>query len=241
MTGSTRDDRNGDGPRAGSGAAGRAYVVRPGDDADGTGAGVLVLHSWWGLTGDVKEVCHRLADLGFVVCAPDLSAGLLPETTAEAEFELARVDPNRVADLVLSSAVALRSITDEPSGPVSVLGFGMGASWALWAATRQPETFVRVVAYYGTQSIDFSDLTAAVQCHFADRDEVVRPEEVIELTASLFESGREPEIWNYDARHGFAEPASADAYDPDAAALAWSRTVSFLEPHSPVLGEGPVV
>ena len=158
-------------------SAGQAYLVRPGEDGEGTGPGVLVLSSWWGLTRGIKDFCNRLCDEGFVVLAPDLMGGALPETAAEAELELGETDPNTTANLVLSSAVALRSATDEPAGPVAVIGFSMGASWALWAATRQPESFHKVVVYYGSQTIDFADMAASVQGHFAEHDDLVSADE----------------------------------------------------------------
>src|ERR1700761_4417482 len=101
-------------------SAGSAYLVRP---DSGTGPGVLVLHAWWGLTRFFRGVCDRLADEGFVALAPDLMGGRQPETAAEAEVELAELDPNESAALLLSSVVALRSQTDDPDGPVAVVGF----------------------------------------------------------------------------------------------------------------------
>jgi carboxymethylenebutenolidase len=143
---------------------------------------------------------------------------------------LSNRDPNADAALVLSSTVALRSATDEPSGPIAVVGFSMGASWAIWAATRQPESFSKVAVYYGTQSIDFDDLTAAIQGHFAEHDELVGDDAVVELEADLFERGHEPEMWHYaGVRHWFAEPGDHGAYDEPAAALAWQRTLDFLK------------
>lgn len=210
-------------------SAGQAYLVRPGPDGEGTGPGVLVLHSWWGLTPGIKDLCNRLCDEGFVVLAPDLSEGLQPQTAAEAELELSASDPNTTAALILASAVALRSATDDPSGPIAVVGFSMGGSWALWAATRQPESFSKVVVYYGSQSIDFADLTASVQGHFAERDELVSEDDVVLLESELFELGREPEMWHYsDVGHWFAEPG-IESYDPAAAELAWQRTLAFLQ------------
>lgn len=209
--------------------AGQLYLLRPGPDHDGTGPGVLVLHSWWGLTAGVKAFCERLCDEGYVVAAPYLLEGRLPETAAEAEVELAEIDPNRSAGLVLSSVAGLRTLTDDPSGPVAVVGFSMGASWALWAATRQPESFSKVVAYYGTQSIDFSDLRSRVQGHFAERDELVEPDDVVALEADLFERGLEPEMWHYPGvGHWFAEEGVDGSYDRDAAELAWERMLAFL-------------
>ena len=41
----------------------------------GKGAGVLVIHAWWGLNDFFKSVCDRLAKEGFVAIAPDLFEG----------------------------------------------------------------------------------------------------------------------------------------------------------------------
>ena len=148
-----------------SDAAGHAYLVVP---DDGPGHGVLVLHSWWGLTPAVKEVVEALADAGYTALAPDLLDGARPADGNEARDVLAASDPNETAALVLSSIVALRAHSADPDGPVAVVGFSMGASWALWAATRQPDSVDAVVAYYGVQNIDFDALSAPVLGHFAE-------------------------------------------------------------------------
>ena len=211
------------------GSAGTAYLVAP--DA-GPGPGVLVLHSWWGVTSGIKALCNRLADEGFVALAPDLNDGFIPATAAEAELELGRSDPNVAAALVLSSVVALRSQAADPDAPVAALGFSMGASWALWLATRQPDSVGRVVAYYGTQEIDFVDLAAPVLGHFADDDELVSDDEVAEMHAHLRLLEKDVEIHRYPGTsHWFAEsghPESERTHDAPAAELAWERTLAFL-------------
>jgi carboxymethylenebutenolidase len=208
--------------------AGSAYLVAP---DDGPGPGVLVLHSWWGLTPAVKQLCDRLADAGFVALAPDLCDGGIPETAAEAELELAESDPNVTAALILSSVVALRSQTDDPDGPISVMGYSMGASWALWLGTRQPDSVRAVVIYYGTQDSDFDDLDAPVLGHFAETDDLVSRDEETEMFAHLRLAGRDVEFHRYPGtHHWFAETGHPEdaVYDGTAAALAWSRTIEFL-------------
>ena len=206
-------------------SAGSAYLVRP---EAGVGPGVLLLHSWWGLTPTFKDQADRLADAGFVVLAPDLLEGRRPQTSAEAELELAEVEPNETAALVLASIVALRSQTDDPEGPVAVVGYSMGASWALWVATRQPESVRAAVAYYGTQDIDFAALRAPVLGHFADADDFVSEDELVFMEAQLRLLDKDVTIWRYPGtEHWFAE-IGADTYDEAAAEQAWERTVEFL-------------
>jgi len=206
-------------------SAGHAYLVRP---ELGTGPGVLLLHAWWGLTPFFKSLCDRLADEGFVVVAPDLLGGRRPETAAEAELELAETDPNETAALVLSSVVALRSQTADPDGPISVVGYSMGASWALWLATRQPDSVRSVVVYYGIQDIDFSGLRAPVLGHFAEVDDFVSEDELAYFEAQLRLVGKEVDIVRYGGTsHWFAEE-DRDAHVEEAAAAAWNRTLAFL-------------
>ena len=52
-----------------------AYRAVP---AAGSGPGVLVLHEAFGLVGQIREVCDRLAREGFVALAPDLFRGDRP-------------------------------------------------------------------------------------------------------------------------------------------------------------------
>lgn len=220
-------------PAAGT-PAGRAYLVVP---DDGPGHGVLVLHSWWGLTAWVKHYAERLADAGYTALVPDLCGGRHPAHADEARDLLAASDPNATAALVLSSVAALRAHSADPSGPVAVIGFSMGASWALWLATRQPASVDAVVAYYGAQNIDFDDLRAPVLGHFAETDPLVTEDELVEMHAHLLLLDKHVEFHRYPGTgHWFAEdiptgPAHAAA--AEAARLAWDRTVAFLREHAP--------
>lgn len=206
--------------------AGTGYLVQPEGSA---GPGVLVLHSWWGLTPFFKDLCHRLADEGFTALAPDLLAGQLPDTRDEAQRVLLEADMNLSAALVLSSARALRSATDDPRGAIGVLGFSMGASWGLWLAARSPKEVAAAVAFYGTQSVDFAEAEAAFLGHFGADDDSVPVDDIVELESQLALVGREVTFHTYPrARHWFFESDRADAYDEAAAELAWERSLRFL-------------
>ncbi len=207
--------------------AGTGYLVTP---DSGSGPGVLVLHSWWGLTPFFRRVCDRLADEGFVALAPDLHGeGRTAELPDEAETLLASTDPNVTANIVMASAATLRSWPATLGGPVGILGFSMGASWALWAAARAPDHVAAVSAFYGSQDIDFALATAAFQGHFAEHDEFVEDDTIAEMYAHLRLLGHDVQFHRYPGTgHWFFEDDRPAAFVEQAADLAWTRTVAFL-------------
>ncbi len=208
--------------------AGTAYVVAP---DSGSGPGVLVLHSWWGLTDGVRATADALADTGFVAMAPDLFGVAAPESAAEAEEVQDASDPNEVAALILSAASALHGLPATTAPDIGLVGFSSGASWALWAATRAPELVGAVVAYYGTTDVDPAGGRAAVLLHLADDDHLVADDDRVEMEAHLHIVRREVEVHQHEGTtHWFAEPG-VDAFAADRAAEAWSQTVAFLHRH----------
>ncbi|MGY6500638.1 MAG: dienelactone hydrolase family protein [Acidimicrobiales bacterium] len=206
-----------------------AYVVAP---RSGSGPGVLVLHGWWGLTPFVRQFCDRLADEGFVALAPDLFDGRTAETPDSAEELLASLSVDRAADLVLSTPATLRGLPVTDDRPVGVVGLSMGASLAFWLATRAPEQIAATVGYYGTQDVDFEPVTSPLLGHFAEHDELVSDDDVVEMEAHLRLLGKDVEFHRYAGTgHWFVEDDRPAAYDASAAALAWDRTLSFLRRH----------
>ncbi|HET7652343.1 MAG TPA: alpha/beta fold hydrolase [Acidimicrobiales bacterium] len=209
--------------------AGTAYLVAP--DA-GSGPGVLLLHSWWGLTPFFRSVADRLADEGFVVLAPDLMGGALPSSADEAQRLLAESDPNEGVALVTASAARLRNLRITPDGPIAVVGFSMGASWALWLSARAPDVVAATVVFYGSQNIDFDGARSAYLGHFAEHDPFESDDDIAFLEASLGLAGCDVTFHRYAGTgHWFFESDRPDAFDADAAEQAWSRTVEFLRAH----------
>ncbi len=207
--------------------AGSGYLVNPPGGV--RGPGVLVLHSWWGLTPFFRQLCDRLADAGYTVLAPDLLDGQQPLTPDEAEAALAAADINSTAGLVIASAKALRSAAAEPAAPIGVIGFSMGASWALWLSARAAEDVGATVAFYGTQSIDFGSANSAYLGHFAEYDELVTEDEVVELEAHLKLLGLDATFHRYPGTtHWFFEEDREVANSPEASTAAWERTIEFL-------------
>ena len=204
----------------------QAFFVGP--KSGERGPGVLLLHSWWGLTEWVKDLATRIADEGYSVLSPDLLEGALPTTAEEGEQALAEVSPDELAANVMSSARVLQKAARGDDEPIAVIGLSMGASLALWLAARLPDVVGSVVAFYGAQSIDFDEASARFLGHFAENDQMVSEEDRV-LTESFLRLGdNETEFHVYpDTAHWFFEPG--ENHHPEAADLAWQRTIEFLD------------
>ncbi|HXH58108.1 dienelactone hydrolase family protein [Iamia sp.] len=209
--------------------AGTAYIVAP---DSGAGPGVVVLHSWWGLTPFFRSVADRLADAGFVALAPDLFTGETATTPGEAKALLEGSDATAMAELVRSSVTVLRGLPATPEGPVGVVGFSMGASLGLWVASREPDAVGCVSAFYGTTDVDFAPMRAAVQVHVAELDELESDDAVVEMEANMRLVGVDVEVHRYPGTaHWFFESDRAIAHSPEAAEQAWARTLELLHRH----------
>lgn len=202
----------------------------------GKGDGVLVLHAWWGLNDTIKAFCTQLAQAGFVALAPDLFAGKIARTIEEAEQHHAQWDEEQEVPPILLPALDDFSKNPAVTGHgLGVIGFSLGAYWALWLAQKKPALIRSVTLFYGTDGGggDFSQSKAAYLGHFAENDPYEPPANVAALEESLRRAGRPVAFYRYPGTgHWFFEPDRSDAFNPSAASLAWDRTLAFLRPPS---------
>jgi len=203
-----------------------AYLALP---ESGSGPGVLVLHAWWGLNSFFKSFCERLAGQGFVALAPDLYAGKVAQTIAEAQMLMAEGKFEQAQTAVAGSLAYLGGLPAVTGKGLAAVGFSMGASWALWLSTFAPQEMAAVVTFYGTDTLDPTIAQAAYQGHYAAADPYEPLEGVHRLETSLKEAGLIVKFYVYpQTGHWFMEDDRPDAYNPAAARLAWGRLVNFL-------------
>lgn len=200
---------------------------------DGTGAGVLVLHAWWGLTEDFVNFCELLAAKGFVSLAPGLyPEGKTADTIAAAQSLVDEhdSDPSVAARFLQAGLQILLDRPELTSDQVGAIGFSMGAYWALELADSNPENVAAVVAIYGSSDSDFSNATADVLLHFAENDDYEPQHLQQALERTLRDAGRDVAVYTYPGtKHWFVEPSRPREYSAAAAALVWERTVEFLQ------------
>lgn len=197
----------------------------------GKGPSVLVLHAWWGLNDTMRAVCTRLAEAGFVAFAPDLYHGKVADTIADAETLGKALDANHLqAKAEIANATRfLSERADQAERDLAVIGFSLGAYYALDLAAADPDHIRSVVIFYGTGDGDFSSSKAAYLGHFAENDPYEPQSNVNELEEALRRAGREVTFYRYPGTgHWFFEPDRTEAYNEAAASLAWDRTLMFL-------------
>ena len=142
-----------------NGKTANAYLAAP----EKGGPGVLVLHAWWGLKPFFKEVCDQLAEQGFTALAPDMYQGRIANTVDEAKALLEQRDSELMGETVKAAKEYLVSLN--PGKPVGVLGFSMGASWAIIVAANEPDVTAAVL-FYGSGGVDFTPVKAKVLGHY---------------------------------------------------------------------------
>jgi carboxymethylenebutenolidase len=204
------------------------YLAMP---PTGQGDPVLLLHAWWGLNDTIKALAERLAGSGFITFAPDLYHGRIADTIEGAETLAGSLFNNldRPRADIARAVTFLNDRAGQDSPGIAVIGFSLGAFFALDLSVTVPEQIRSVVIFYGTRPGDYSPSRASYLGHFASTDDFEPQSEVDNLEESLRRAGRPVTFYQYEGTgRWFFEPDRVDAYNPAAAALAWERTLGFL-------------
>lgn len=213
-----------------------AYTVLP---ASGSGAGVLVLQEIFGVNEYIRDVCRRVAELGFVAMAPDvywrqeanLQIGHDPAEMGKAFGYMAAYDWALGAGDLAAALAHLRALP-ETGGRAGAMGFCFGGGTAFQlASTADPDC---VVSYYGSAVAGLLDqasgVTAPICFHFGGSDPFI-PREQIQAVQRWAAAQGNGEFHEYAAGHAFDNNFSAVFSDPPAAAAAWEHTARFLRHH----------
>jgi carboxymethylenebutenolidase len=174
------------------------------------------------------DLCDLLALEGFVALAVDLYDGRVATTVPEAKALRAKASTSRREPAHRYLTRMIGDLRSEAPGEVALLGFSMGGHWAYWLSQRPELGVAKTVTYYAARAGDYSASRSAFLAHFAETDEWVSSAAVRRLERSLERAEREHAFHTYEGTgHWFFE-ADRPEHDPEAAALAWQRTLAFL-------------
>lgn len=188
---------------------------------------VVMIHEWWGLNSNIKEMAEKLASHGYIVLAVDLYNGNVGKTSEEARQLMTSFDSNKGVENMNSAVSYLR--TQYSSEKIGSIGWCFGGGQSLNLAVNSD--LDATVMYYGqviTDQDKLSNITWPILGIFAEEDQGIPPEAVNGFETSLDAAGIKNEIFIYPGvNHAFANP-SGDSYAPAEAKDAWAKTLQFF-------------
>jgi carboxymethylenebutenolidase len=228
--------------------------IHPGKQGgEGAYPGVVMIHDVWGLSDHTRDLARRLAREGFSVLALDLYRR---ETEVKIEnpgvWMRGLSDPQALAD-VQSGIDFLAAQPASRGRGIGAVGFCMGGMYALLAACSCRGLSAAVPFYgllshehgilYAEDGLDparkprqpldaVADLACPMLALFGEQDEFVPASDIERLRQGLQGAAFPAEIVVYPgAGHAFMNDTRPDAYRPEIARDAWTRTVQFLREH----------
>ena len=206
-----------------------AFVAWPA--GNGKVPAMIVVHEWWGLGDQIKDVARRMAKEGYVAIVPDLYHGKVAETPEEAHELVRGLEDTRVFSELDAVAAWLHSQSRAQGRKYGIMGFCVGGGITLRYALHNPN-LAAAVMYYGPTESDtakLATLKAPLQGHFGADDQGIPPDHVDAMRAALKQAGKTADLYEYaGAGHAFMHDGKP-SYRPDAAKVAWGRMLGFLQ------------
>lgn len=197
---------------------------------------VVMIHEWWGLNDNIKEMADQLASKGYAVLAVDLYNGTVAANPEEAGplAGTVRENPSNAIANLQSAVRYLASLENVNSSRIASLGwcFGGGQSLQLALNTEPDFPLAATALYYGnlvTDQDELSRINWPVLGIFGNQDQSIPVDQVREFGESLNATSIPNEIYIYDGvGHAFANPSN-DNYAPQETSDAWEKTLAFLK------------
>ncbi len=203
------------------------FLARPKQDGDYPG--VVMIHEWWGLNENIKEMAKILAKEGYVVFAVDLYGGEVAETSDKAR-ELATEVRNSPDKAVQDMKNAVEYLKDEQNvRKIASLGWCFGGQQSLQLSLN--EELDATVIYYGQltdDKVQLEKIQWPVLGIFGEEDTSIPVSSVETFENMLNNLGVKTEIYIYPGvGHAFANPSGSN-YAEKETVDAWEKTVAFL-------------
>jgi carboxymethylenebutenolidase len=196
------------------------------------GPPVLLLHSWWGLNEQMRNLADRLAADGFTILAPDLFDGTVLTTIEDAEAFTAAIErgdggpgglnPDRIMGRVEAALDHLLTHPDARGDRAAIIALSFGGWYGSHVAAGRSDVAAFVSIY---SDVYEGPGGAAYLGHFAEDDQFVETPQTAGMEKPLPE-GSAAHVYP-GTRHWFTE-ADRPEFDEKAAEQVYSRTVEFL-------------
>lgn len=211
-----------------------AYVARPKGNA--RHATIIVTNEIFGIHAYIKDICRRLAKLGYVAVAPDYfyRAGVsLPELTDIAQIRpiVAQATPDQVDGDVRAVTTWIKAQKYAAPGKIGITGFCWGGA-VVWRTAMVNPDVKAGVAWYGQLKpliARAGELKAPVLGLYGALDKGIPQTDVDAMKAALKAAGKKgSDIRVYaDAEHGF-HADYRPSYNEADAKDGWARMLAHF-------------
>lgn len=205
---------------------------------------VLIIPDVYGLSDHYRDITRRFAGEGFFSVALDLysreGAPKLADIGAVQRW-IQDLDDRRVLGDIDAAVHFLRSRVEVRKISVGVVGFCLGGQYALMSACGTADVAACVSFYGMLRYAEHSERKPESPLEMAPRlacpylglfgadDPLIPRADVRELGSILRNTNKSCQIKSYTgAGHAFFNDRRADAFRPEAAADAWSRSIAFF-------------
>ncbi|HLP79262.1 MAG TPA: dienelactone hydrolase family protein [Acidobacteriota bacterium] len=203
------------------------FLARPNDTRPYPG--VVMIHEWWGLNDNIKEMAKILASEGYSVFAIDLY-GEVTNNMSRAQNLSSQVRANQDEALAKMQDAVEFLREEEDATNIGSVGWCFGGGESLVLSVNEP--LDATVIYYGTLINDTRQLErigGPVLGIFGTNDTSIPAASVTAFNKTLDDAGIERDIYLYPGvGHAFANPSGAN-FAPTQTRDAWFKTLRFLE------------
>lgn len=217
----------------GEGTEVMAYRVRP--RAAGVYPAVIVIHENRGLNEHIMDVTRRFGKERFVGLGVDLlsrEGGTAKITNPnDVPGALSRIGTEPQVQDLLAAVQYLKTLNFVRQTGFGVTGFCYGGGMAWRLATKSPDIKATVPFYGANPPLeDVPNIAGPVLAHYGGEDPRINAG-IPAIEQAMKAANKQFEYYIYEgAPHAFHNDTGAN-YRPEAARLAWQRTIEFFNKH----------
>ncbi|MFK7937299.1 MAG: dienelactone hydrolase family protein [Saprospiraceae bacterium] len=201
-----------------------AYTITPEEPSNKY---LMVIHEWYGLNDHIKNEAQRLFDSleNVNVMALDIYDGKVADNPDDAGKYMQAIKEER-AQAIVDGAITHAGEDAE----IGTIGWCFGGGWSLKTSIAAGDKAKACVIYYGmpVQTADkLVPLEAPIVFIHPTKDKWINEEVVSNFKKLTDATGKEMEVYTFEADHAFANPSSP-RYQAEAAQEANEIALEFL-------------
>jgi carboxymethylenebutenolidase len=212
------------------GATHHAYLAKP--EGAGPHPGVLLIHEFFGLNGDIVAKADILAREGYVVLAVDAYGGKTTKQLPRAILFVTTTPQERISRNVDAGYAHLAGLEGVDPQRISAAGFCFGGTQVMQLGTRNPDLAASAI-FYGSGPIqDPAELgmlgqSGPVLGIFGEQDQSIPVDQVKGFKLAMDARGIDNQVTIYPGvGHAFVHADNITV--PGAAQDAWRELLDFL-------------